>query len=76
MFEEVPPEPEVLRGADDDAVVAAIEEWNRLESAVSARRLDAIAELTSRRCDKEGERAQWRDGSFLGALWRPGTVSR
>ncbi len=59
MFEEVPPEPEALRGADDDAVVAAIEEWNRLESAVSARRLDAIAELTSRRCDKEGERAQW-----------------
>ncbi|MFZ0831707.1 MAG: DUF222 domain-containing protein, partial [Mycobacterium sp.] len=59
MFEVLPPEPLALRDADDETVVAAIEDWNRIEAAVSARRLDAIAELTSRRCDKEGERAQW-----------------
>ena len=59
MFEKVPAEPEALRDADDDTVATAIEEWNRIEAAVSARRLDAIAELTSRRCDKEAERASW-----------------
>jgi len=51
---------EALRGADDAAVVvAAIEECNRLEAAAGARRLAAIAELTSRRCDKQGKRAEW-----------------
>jgi hypothetical protein len=59
MFDSVPPEPDVLRRAGDDTVVAAIEGWARLEAVVSARRLDAIAELTGRRCDKEGERAHW-----------------
>lgn len=62
MFDmEVPPEPEVLRSADDEAVVAAIEAWTRIEAAASARRLDAIAELTSRRCDTnpDDERAHW-----------------
>ena len=40
-------------------VVAAIQEWARLEAAAGARRLAAIAELTSRRCDKQGKRAEW-----------------
>ena len=55
----MPPEPEALRDADDATVVAAIEEWNRIEAAAGARRLAAIAELTGRRCDKEGKRAEW-----------------
>ncbi len=59
MFEVEAPDPEALRHADDETVVAAIEEWNRIEAAASARRLHAIAELTSRRCDKEDERAYW-----------------
>jgi hypothetical protein len=59
MFEVELPDPEALRGADDVAVVAAIEECNRLEAAAGARRLAAIAELTSRRCDKQGKRAEW-----------------
>jgi hypothetical protein len=57
MFDSLPPEPDALRSADDATVVAAIEEWARIEAAASARRLDAIAELTSRTCDKEDERA-------------------
>ena len=40
-------------------MVSAIEKWARLEAAAGARRLAAIAELTSRRCDKEGKRAEW-----------------
>jgi hypothetical protein len=59
VFDTLPPEPEALRRADDDALVDAIEEWARIEGAASARRLDAIAELTSRRCDQEGARASW-----------------
>src|ERR1700736_1045002 len=59
MFECMPPEPEALRDADDVTVVAAIEEGSRTEAAAGARRLAAIAELTSRRCDKEGKRAEW-----------------
>jgi hypothetical protein len=39
MFDELPPGPASLGRADDAAVVAAIEEWARLEAAVSARRL-------------------------------------
>ncbi len=59
MFDKSPPEPAALRRADDAAVVTAIEEWARIEAAAGARRLDAIAELTRRRCDKEGKRAEW-----------------
>ncbi len=59
MFDRLPGEPETLSHADDAAVVAAIEEWARLEAAAGARRLAAIAELTTRRCDKQGKRAQW-----------------
>ena len=40
-------------------MVAAIEHWARLEAAAGARRLAAIAELVSRRCDKPDERAHW-----------------
>ena len=47
------PDPAALRDDDDATVVAAIEKWHRLEAAVSARRLHAIAEHTSRRCDQE-----------------------
>ena len=59
MFDSELSSVEALRGADDATVVAAIEEWNRVEAAAGARRLHAIAELTSRRCDREGQRAQW-----------------
>jgi Domain of unknown function (DUF222) len=59
MFDAACAGPYGLRCADDAAVVAAIEHWNRVEATASAQRLDAIAELTSRRCDKEGERAYW-----------------
>jgi hypothetical protein len=59
MFECEPPEPEALRVADDATVIAAVEEWNRREAAAGARRLDAIAELTRRRCDEEGKHAEW-----------------
>ena len=59
MFEGQPPQPEALRRADDATVIATIEEWNRREAAAGARRLDAIAELTRRRCEKEGKRAEW-----------------
>jgi hypothetical protein len=45
--------------ADDAAVVAAISESARAEAMASARRLDAIAELTGRRCDTADERAHW-----------------
>ncbi len=50
---------EALGDADDAALVAAVEGWARVEAAAGARRLAAIAELTSRRCDKEGKRAEW-----------------
>jgi hypothetical protein len=53
------PEPEALQTADDATVVAAIEEYNRIEAAASGRRLHTIAELTSRRCDKDDQRAHW-----------------
>jgi Domain of unknown function (DUF222) len=59
MFDRGLPGPEALPGADDAEVVAAIEEWTRVAAAASARQLAAIAELTSRRCDKEDERAHW-----------------
>ena len=42
MDEVLPPEPLALRDADDETVAAAIEDWDRIEAAVSARRLDAI----------------------------------
>ena len=35
MRDRGPPEPEALRGVDE--VVAPIEDWNRIEAAVSAR---------------------------------------
>lgn len=47
IFERTPPEPAALRGADDATVTVAIEAWGRIEAAAGARRLDAIAELTS-----------------------------
>lgn len=50
---------EVLREVDDAALVAVIEECARLEAAAGARRLAAIGELTSRRCEREGKRAEW-----------------
>ncbi|HZQ30640.1 MAG TPA: DUF222 domain-containing protein [Mycobacterium sp.] len=48
-----------LWDADDDALVGVIEERSRQEAREAAQRLAAIAELTSRRCDKEGVRAHW-----------------
>ncbi|MFZ0832923.1 MAG: DUF222 domain-containing protein, partial [Mycobacterium sp.] len=59
MFETLPLALEALGDADDAALVAAVEGWARVEAAAGARRLAAIAELTSRRCDKEGTRAAW-----------------
>jgi hypothetical protein len=67
VFDIVPPEPEALRGADDEAVVAAIEEWNRIEAAANARRLDAIAELTA---DAAIGRASGRRGPVTGGIRR------
>ncbi len=48
-----------LAGADDAAVVAAIEDCTRAEAAAAARRLAAIAELTRRRVLDDDERAFW-----------------
>ena len=46
--------------ADDGAIVAAIEESARVEAAVGARRLAAIAELVARRVEPDGdERWYW-----------------
>src|SRR6185312_350657 len=59
VFDKLALEPEALVRGDDAAVVSAIEEWNRIEAAAGARRLHAIAELTRRRCEKEGKRAEW-----------------
>ncbi len=68
MFDtETLPDPAALRDADDATVVAAIEKWHRLEAAASARRLHAIAELTGRRCDQQGERAHWSCDGWDGA---------
>ena len=52
-------DPVALSDADDATVVAAIEGCARVEAAVGARRLAAIAELVGRRCDKPDERAHW-----------------
>ena len=64
MFDHELSDPEVLRRAGDASVVAAIEECARVEAAAGARRLHAIAELTSRRCDKNDERAYWACDSW------------
>ncbi|ORW79466.1 hypothetical protein AWC22_19000 [Mycobacterium riyadhense] len=47
-----------LRGSDDTALVAAIEDCARAEAAAGARRLSAIAELTRRRTASD-ECANW-----------------
>ena len=59
MFDDLPLQPAALRDAADDAVAAAVEGWARVEAAAGARRLAAVAELTVRSCEKEGERAYW-----------------
>jgi Domain of unknown function (DUF222) len=59
MFDTLELGPAAFSDADDAAVVAAIEDWARIEAAAGARRLAAIAELVSRRCDKPDERAHW-----------------
>ena len=64
MFDQIPSDPETLRGAGDAAVVAAIEECARVEAAAGARRLHAIAELTRRRCETDDERAHWACDSW------------
>jgi hypothetical protein len=46
-------------GADDAAVVAAIEDGARAEAAAGARRLAAIGELKRRRVLDDDERARW-----------------
>ncbi|CAJ1502339.1 HNH endonuclease signature motif containing protein [[Mycobacterium] burgundiense] len=59
MFESLP-SPASLAGADDAAVVAAIEAGSRAESGAAATRLAAIAELMERRLgDDEDERGLW-----------------
>jgi hypothetical protein len=59
MFDILPLDPAAFSDADDAAVVAAIEDWAQVEAAAGARRLAAIAELVSRRCDRPDERAHW-----------------
>ena len=58
MFELSLQDPVELRGSDDAALVAAIEECARAEAAAGARRLAAIAELTRRRTGSD-EHADW-----------------
>ena len=56
---------ENFAGADDEAVVAAIEESARVEAAAGARRLAAIAELVARRVEPDGdERWYWACDSW------------
>jgi hypothetical protein len=59
MFDQVLLEPAALHGADDAALIGAIEGYARASAAHDARRLAAIAELVRRRCDDEDERALW-----------------
>ena len=65
VFDIVPPEPEALRGADDEAVVvvAAIEEWNRIEAAAECPAVGCDRGADSRRCDR---RASGRRGPVTG----------
>ncbi|BBX23797.1 hypothetical protein MTER_32080 [Mycolicibacter terrae] len=49
MFDSGLPGPESLADAEDNALVAAISGWSRVEAAASARRLAAIGELVARR---------------------------
>ncbi len=58
MFEISLSDPVELRDADDAALLAAIEDCARAEVAAGARRLSAIAELTSRRTGND-QRADW-----------------
>ncbi|ORW02659.1 hypothetical protein [Mycobacterium lacus] len=64
MFDMSLLDPAELRGVDDGALVAAIEDCARVEAAVSARRRAAIAELVGRRTGDD-ERAH-RLGSAAG----------
>src|SRR6218665_2410184 len=49
-----------LSGADEGAVVGAVEDWARAEAAAAAPGLAAIAELVDRGCAPEGdERTLW-----------------
>jgi hypothetical protein len=59
MFDCQLPGAESLRSADDAAVVAAIAGCARVEAAVAARRLSAIAELVARRADGPTDCAHW-----------------
>lgn len=58
MFEELLPAVTPLGDADDATVVAAMAGWARIEAQAAARRLQAIAELVTRRCATTG-RADW-----------------
>jgi hypothetical protein len=71
MFDTLPLDPAVFSDADDAAVVAAIEDWAQVEAAAGARRLAAIAELVSRRCDRPDERPPWASTTAR----RPGRCS-
>jgi hypothetical protein len=58
MFDTLPDSAE-LRGAADDAVVAAIGHCARVEAAAAGRRLAAIAELVARHADGPTDSAHW-----------------
>jgi hypothetical protein len=61
MFESQLPDLPVVRGLDDAGLIEAMRDAARLESAVMARRLAAVAELYHRRLAEQdaAERAQW-----------------
>ncbi|CPR13491.1 HNH endonuclease [Mycobacterium bohemicum DSM 44277] len=59
MFDMSLPDPAQLRGAPDDAVVAAIRHCARAEAAAAGRRLAAIAELVARHADGPTDSAHW-----------------
>ncbi|CKV24739.1 Conserved protein of uncharacterised function. Member of Mycobacterium tuberculosis REP13E12 (part1) [Mycobacterium tuberculosis] len=70
MFEISLSDPVELRDADDAALLAAIEDCARAEVAAGARRLSAIAELTSRRCFWPGSSARgWCRSSPGAPTW-------
>ncbi len=62
MFEHYLPDVSAVRGLDDAGLIDAMSDAARLESAVMARRLAAVAELYQRRLAEQDaeDREQWR----------------
>ncbi|UVO11803.1 HNH endonuclease [Mycobacterium sp. SVM_VP21] len=68
MFETSLAGPEALADVDDDALVATITGWSRVEAAAAAHRLAAIGELVARRISGDGfDRSRWVCDNWDGA---------